>query len=411
MALAAAVTTSGRARNPWPDPGPDGDGAAFAAGLAESLEALAQPHLDADAVRGQLASLWGPYLYAAHDPREPVPDATRARIVAAAGRLHRLVLAGRPDDAWAFWDRWATVLQDGRYAAEAGMDPPAVAAVQSLYEGLLAELFAEDPENRAVLARVAAWLLHGKARSLLERWRATPGLGPRARAAIDAAHADADLYGPHDLRGVDVDGLVAFLCDRAPRTADISASAPDGRDRWEFAIDAEPGSLLVDTAGMVRTLTAAFSSDAWFRWPPEQWKNGIWHLGGNWVFGGQMMERCLADPAVPLAERVACVEAMARLVRQACEHGGEDVAFMWWDLALASRWNEPDAADADALREAAFRALAGLLHDPRKCLQAAALHGLGHLRHPGTREVVAALPGLDPGLQEYARAAARFEVV
>jgi hypothetical protein len=52
---------------------------------------------------------------------------------------------------------------------------------------------------------------------------------------------------------------------------------------------------------------------------------------------------------------------------------------------------------------------------PSESCQTAALHGLGHLHHPDTNELVqsylARNPSITPDLREYALAAAQFRVL
>jgi hypothetical protein len=62
-----------------------------------------------------------------------------------------------------------------------------------------------------------------------------------------------------------------------------------------------------------------------------------------------------------------------------------------------------------------FATLGKILAVPSESCQTAALHGLGHLHHPDTNELVqsylATNPSITPDLREYALAAAQFRVL
>jgi hypothetical protein len=67
------------------------------------------------------------------------------------------------------------------------------------------------------------------------------------------------------------------------------------------------------------------------------------------------------------------------------------------------------------LQDVFFQTLAKILAIDSETCQGAALHGLGHLHHPQTKELIQRFidehPSLTPERKEYALAAARFEVL
>jgi hypothetical protein len=91
---------------------------------------------------------------------------------------------------------------------------------------------------------------------------------------------------------------------------------------------------------------------------------------------------------------------------------------MWWD-AIAYAYCCGNAfrgrtENETRLQDAMFEALRAILAISTPECQHAALHVLGHLRHPETQSLIdaylAANPALEPGDREYALAAARGEI-
>ena len=91
---------------------------------------------------------------------------------------------------------------------------------------------------------------------------------------------------------------------------------------------------------------------------------------------------------------------------------------MWWD-ALTYDWHcgnrDRDRGGEDLLmQDVMFETLVKILRLESANCQYAALHGLGHLHHPETREAIDAyykLSTAEDGLRDYAEAAAKFEVL
>jgi hypothetical protein len=92
---------------------------------------------------------------------------------------------------------------------------------------------------------------------------------------------------------------------------------------------------------------------------------------------------------------------------------------MWWD-SLCYDWHcgnrirERGGEDLE-LQDTYFETLAEVLWIDSDTCQTAALHGLGHLHHPRTKELVerfiAEHPSITADLKAYALAAGRFEVL
>jgi hypothetical protein len=83
-------------------------------------------------------------------------------------------------------------------------------------------------------------------------------------------------------------------------------------------------------------------------------------------------------------------------------------SFMWWDLVVETDvYAKGDPEEYARVREAIFATLCDILGSDSEHCQRAALHGLNHLRHPRTQEVVDGFlgshPDLAPALVTYAQ--------
>ncbi len=126
------------------------------------------------------------------------------------------------------------------------------------------------------------------------------------------------------------------------------------------------------------------------------------------------------DENLPFSAREECVRSMLDLFK--CLFAAESLETsveMWWD-SLCYDWHcgnrkrERGGEDA-SMQDVMFQTLSNLLALESPTCQGAALHGLGHLHHPGTEELVQQYlrqrTSLSKEWKEYALAAARFEVM
>lgn len=110
----------------------------------------------------------------------------------------------------------------------------------------------------------------------------------------------------------------------------------------------------------------------------------------------------LWDSSLPLQKRTECIRAMGTVfTNYVMEHDAEVLqkcSYMWWHIVVTGFWahqgqfDSPDLSQLDAestsLLEALFETLKQVLSVPDPRTQGYALHGLGHLHHPGVRELV-----------------------
>jgi len=92
---------------------------------------------------------------------------------------------------------------------------------------------------------------------------------------------------------------------------------------------------------------------------------------------------------------------------------------MWWD-ALCYDWHcgnkkRERGGEDRSMQDVMFETLRSILAQDSEICHGAALHGLGHLHHPDTKQLIDVYltqhPALKKEWRDYALAAARFEVL
>jgi hypothetical protein len=144
---------------------------------------------------------------------------------------------------------------------------------------------------------------------------------------------------------------------------------------------------------------------------------------GFWAIQGPNLDcsvfRVIEDRDLPLLAREECIASMADLFKRLfAAHPFDTSVQMWWD-SLCYDWHcgnrkrERGGEDLE-LQDIFFHTLANVLAIDSWICQGAALHGLGHLHHPQTKELIERFvderPSLTSEQKAYALAAARFEV-
>ncbi|HUK46254.1 MAG TPA: hypothetical protein VLW06_01635 [Terriglobales bacterium] len=123
---------------------------------------------------------------------------------------------------------------------------------------------------------------------------------------------------------------------------------------------------------------------------------------------------------LPLAVRERCVRSMFHLFEKLFSiEPLETSAHMWWD-SLCYDWHcgnrsRANGGEDESMQDVIFETLAKILKLASIRCQRDALHGLGHLHHPGTEELIskyiASHPQISPETKKYALAAAKFQVM
>lgn len=121
--------------------------------------------------------------------------------------------------------------------------------------------------------------------------------------------------------------------------------------------------------------------------------------------GAFELQTVLWDKGVPLQERIDCIRSMYRVFADFVENRevgtSEGCFFMWWDFICWGFWFDQiyhkklPRQDYELLGEeerrlvdAMFETLVEILKLDGNSARGAALHGLGHVHHPGVRAVV-----------------------
>jgi hypothetical protein len=135
---------------------------------------------------------------------------------------------------------------------------------------------------------------------------------------------------------------------------------------------------------------------------PAQIDQAIWGFFGSYY----ELYESLFDASLPLADRVACIRSIYFIYAGGLAERAAELEltgfFMLWDLVLHGFWNssrpvipgtyrgDPSKLDAESrvVLDAMFETLSRILEISDRETQSCALHGLGHLHHPGVHDLV-----------------------
>lgn len=211
-----------------------------------------------------------------------------------------------------------------------------------------------------------------------------------------------------DLTNSSFDDFVKFLFDR-----DISLES-EGRDYWYWHIEVE-----FDAPKIGESYIQLFSHPEFLlgRFTKRQLEEGFWAIQRPVL--GCSVYRIIENSDLPLSVREECIRSMADLFRRLFASEPFDTSVqMWWD-SLFYDWHcgirKPEGGGEDLeLQDMFFQTLAKVLAIDSWICQSSALHGLGHLHHPQTKELIERFidehPSLTPEQKAYALAAAKFEL-
>lgn len=155
------------------------------------------------------------------------------------------------------------------------------------------------------------------------------------------------------------------------------------------------------------------------RFSAVQLEEGLWAISSQANLGCSVTD-LIWNTELPVAVREQCVKSMFNLYRdlfaiEPCVSAGG----MWWDSVCWHLWHRGKkdrlrGGEDLSMQDVIFETLVEILALESENCQSAALHGLGHLHHPATKEVIENYicrhPALTDEARAYALAAARFEV-
>lgn len=145
---------------------------------------------------------------------------------------------------------------------------------------------------------------------------------------------------------------------------------------------------------------------------------------GFWAILGPNLDcsahEIVLDCDLPFDKKETCIASMFDLFKLLFANEPLDCSpHMWWDSFCydwhcENRKRERGGEDL-LLQDAMFRTLSKILSLESETCQLAALHGLGHLHHPDTTNLVAsyieARPSLSKEMREYAIAASESKIL
>jgi len=175
---------------------------------------------------------------------------------------------------------------------------------------------------------------------------------------------------------------------------------PESEQFWYADARYALADVIISGPTVADHLTRLFSEfgAATAGYSPAQISHGIWAIFSP---SFALME-VLWDSNIPLENRTACIRSMLALFRDYVALHDADVLqkcfFMWWHIIVTGFWahqgqfDKPDVSqldpDATTLLNTIFETLTQIVDVPDPRTQGYALHGLGHLHHPGVRGLV-----------------------
>jgi len=211
-----------------------------------------------------------------------------------------------------------------------------------------------------------------------------------------------ELREPSDLTNIPFDEFVSLIFDRdiPPKAGRLDASF------YDVGVEFDAQKMCAYYVQLFHQPDFLVS-----RFTKQQLEEGFWAIIGHTVEWSAA--NIIEDSNLPLSSRKDCIESMAVLFERlfANEPLGTSV-HMWWDSLCRNR--ERGGEDLE-LQDIFFQTLSKVLAIDSWICQGAALHGLGHLHHPRTKELVNRYLDENPSLtteqKAYALAAAEFQVL
>jgi hypothetical protein len=217
-----------------------------------------------------------------------------------------------------------------------------------------------------------------------------------------------------DMQFVDIseysfDDFVRFLFDR-----DVPPTT-EKRNPWYWDTEAAYTPDLILSYYVKLFRQPQFLRD---RFSKPQLEQGFWAIQSDNL--NCSVSRLISDSDLPFEGREKCIEAMVDLFRNLFLTEPLDTSVqMWWD-SLCYDWHcgnrkRERGGEDQRLQDVIFQTLASILAIDSVVCQGTALHGLGHLHHPKTENLIQSFiaehPTLTKGQREYANAAAKFKVL
>jgi hypothetical protein len=220
-------------------------------------------------------------------------------------------------------------------------------------------------------------------------------------------------YSQHGIREASFEEFVTFLFDHVvvPHPQDMNVGPFPWY--WRAKIDYDPRRVAAYYVRLFKApgfLLSRFSTD--------QLEQGFWAIQSAIL--DCSVANIIWDTSVPFEAREICVRSMFDFFELFFATEPLDTSSaMWWD-SLTFDWDCGNRARANGgedqlMQDVMFATLARILELPPLTCQMAALHGLGHLHHPGTERLIQAYlaknDSIEHTLRNYALREAKFEVM
>jgi hypothetical protein len=216
-------------------------------------------------------------------------------------------------------------------------------------------------------------------------------------------------FNSSDLTNISFDEFVSYLFERGDR----SESEQQTLRYEDVGIEFDSGKICAYYVRLFRNPEFLLT-----RFSKSQLEEGFWAILGPVLECSAY--HLVGDPELPFPLRREVIRSMADLFQRLFVNEPLDTSVhMWWD-SFCYEWhcgnrNRERGGEDLELQDAYFQTLAEVLAIDSWICQGAALHGLGHLHHPQTKELVDRFIEEHPSLAEeqktYARAAAKFQVL
>jgi hypothetical protein len=221
-----------------------------------------------------------------------------------------------------------------------------------------------------------------------------------------------------DIRNISFEKFIEFLFDRdVPCEDEANADGDEARKRdpWYWIVD-----VCFDARQVCNYYRTLFSQPQFLleRYSKAQLEQGFWA-----IFVSNL--DCSAYNVIWIEElpfhlREECVRSMFFLFRDLFFGEPLDTSvYMWWDSFCydwhcGNRRRENGGEDL-LMQDVMFETLAKILLLESEICQAAALHGLSHLHHPKTEELIRSYldgrPSISSEWREFALAASQFKLM
>lgn len=212
-----------------------------------------------------------------------------------------------------------------------------------------------------------------------------------------------------DLTDISFQEFVSFLFDREV------AVETTGRDYWYWHVEVQ-----YDAKKIVTYYVHLFGQPEFLltRFTKQQLEEGFWAIQVPNL--DCSVHRIIHESGLPLSIRQECIRSMYELFARLFVQAPLDTSVqMWWD-SLCFDWdsgnrNRERGGEDLELQDTFFDTLRKVLAIESWTCQGSALHGLGHLHHPDTKELIGRFLDEHASLtleqKTYALAAASFNVM